>query len=293
MPALAVAGASLAAGAMQANAAKNAAGQQAAATDRANAATAAQRDQIRKDLGGYRAQGDNATNMLAALLGTNGQFDGMTGEQIRAALMPRFLVNDPNNSNGVDDAGLNAAVDAEMAARRMSEGLGAQGQGYLLRNFTGEDLENEPGFKFGLQQGQRALDSRLAAAGSFFSGAALKGAARFNQDYAGTKWTDAFNRDSANKTRIYNFLTGQQSIGQNAAAQTGNAGMQAAQTIGSNTTAMGNAAGAAQIAQGNAWGGAFQNAAGAYNQNALMDRILGGNRGMGDITQNPSMWTNG
>lgn len=278
---VAVAGASLAGGAMAADAAGDAADSQAASADRANALSAGQFDQMRRDLSGYRAQGDDATNMLAAMLGVRGQFDGMTGEEIRAALLPRFRVSDPNNSNGVDDAGLNAAVDAEMAARRMSEGLGAQGQGYLLRNFTGDDLENEPGYQFGLAEGNKALDRRFASGGNYFSGAALKGATRYAQDYAGTKFGEGFNRDSANKTRVYNFLTGQQSIGQNAAAQTGNAGMTMASQVGANTTAMGNAQGASQIAQGNAWAGGLNNIAGMYQQNQLMDKITGGNSGWG------------
>lgn len=190
--------------------------------------------------------------------------------------------NAPGQPAGaVDEQALNAAIEAEIAR------MGAQGGGdrssadfgSLLRNFTGEDLENEPGFQFGLDQGMKALNNRLAAGGSFFSGAALKGGQRFAQDYAGTKFNDAFNRDSANKTRTFNFLSGPMSLGQNAAAQTGNAGMNMAGQVGANTTAMGNAQGAARIAQGNALAGGLNGAAGAFQQNELLRRITGGNSG--------------
>jgi hypothetical protein len=151
--------------------------------------------------------------------------------------------------------------------------------GSLMRNFTGEDLEKEPGYAFGLAEGNKALDRRFASGGNYFSGAALKGATRFAQDYAGTKFGEAFNRDSANKTRQYNFLTGATSLGQNAAAQTGNAGQAMAQQVGVNTIGAANAQGAAGIAGANAWSGNMNNLASYYQQGQLMDRITGGNAG--------------
>lgn len=175
----------------------------------------------------------------------------------------------------VDEAGLSAA----MAARAGNPESQGQEFGSLLRNFTGEDLQDEPGYKFGLDQGMQALDRRLASGGNYFSGAALKGAQRFGQDYAGTKFGEAFNRDSANKTRTYNFLSGTMGVGQNAAAQTGNAGQTMAQQVGANTTGMANAAGAAQIAGANQWTSGLNNIGGMYRQNQLLDRIIGGNSG--------------
>ena len=154
--------------------------------------------------------------------------------------------------------------------------------GSLLKNFTGEDLQNEPGYQFGLNQGMQALDRRLASGGAYFSGAALKGAQRFGQDYAGTKFNEAYNRDSGNKTRTYNFLSGAVGTGQNAAAMTGNAGTNMANQVSMNTTANANAQGAARIAQGNAWSGGFQGAADAFQQNNLLKRITGGNSGWGN-----------
>lgn len=162
--------------------------------------------------------------------------------------------------------------------------------GSLLQNFTGQDLENEPGYQFGLAEGNKALDRRFASGGNYFSGAALKGATRYAQDYAGSKFTDAFNRDSANKTRTYNFLTGATGIGQNAAAQTGNAGQTMAQQVGATTTGAANAAGAAQIAGSNAWSSGINNITGMYQQNQLMDKIINrGNAGWGS----QGGWTGG
>lgn len=321
---VAVAGASVVSGAMGASAAKGAAGEQADATREANALQDKQYNQTRTDLEPYRNFGGGATNKLAMLLGLDmpGGYGAAGGgvesrEAIRARLESQFMnqknpvwayrMNGENPTNdyyidryedGVDETGLNAAIDAELARQRAAQQQGTQAAqndpafGSLLKNFTGADLENEPGYRFERDQGQKALDNRLASAGSYFSGAALKAASRYNQDYAGTKFNEAFNRDSANKTRTYNFLTGAVNTGQNAAAMTGQAGAAMAGQVGANTTAMGNANAAARIASGNSWGNALQNVAGSYQQDQLMDRVLGGNRGL-DITQNPSRWTNG
>lgn len=192
---------------------------------------------------------------------------------------------DPASLQGamVDESALSAAIDAEMA--KQAQAAAAQEAspdfGSLLKSFTGADLVNEPGYQFGLQQGQQALDRKAQAGGGFYSGAALKAASRYGQDYAGTKYGDAFNRDAATKNQQYNFLSGGASLGQNAAAMTGNAGTNMANQVGANTTALGNAYGASSIAQGNAWSGALNNGVNAYSQNALIDRILGGNRGWG------------
>ena len=310
------AGTSLVTGMMGADAAEDAAGIQAGATDRANALTQKQFEQTRSDLAPYRNYGGAATNRMMYLLGLDGGSAGGSGgaggagsagsvdrDALRSELLSQFTTTTrPSIPHGwedawvqyaeptttIDEAGLEAAINQRVQAAQAAQFTpSAQPSssdpafGSLLKNFTGEDLESEPGYKFGLNQGMNALNSRLAAGGSYFSGGALKAGQRYAQDYAGTKFGDAFNRDSANKTRTYNFLSGGASLGQNAAAQTGNAGMNMAQQVGANTTALGNAQGAAGIAGANAWSNGIQNAVGGYQQNELMNKILAGNRGWG------------
>lgn len=215
--------------------------------------------------------------LQAIIAAQQGQFSAQGG-------VPQdFIPSAQGSAQTVDEDALNAAIEREIQAMQMASTPqgGGPGFGSLMQDFTGEDLENEPGFQFGLNQGMKALNNRLAAGGSFFSGAALKGGQRFAQDYASTKFGDAFNRDAANKARKFNFLTGAVGIGQNAAAQTGNAGQNMVNTVGANTTALGNAQGAARIAGGNALAGGINNAVGAFQQNELLKRITGGNAGFG------------
>lgn len=304
------AGAAVAVGsaAISANAAKKGAKAQADATDRANAAAAEQARQVREDLTPYRNLGSGASNKLSYLLGVDDpaatakakaiyaepddvtkayrEFLGRNPEAGGKAYYDRMLAehgldwvrNDIANSaearaphgQYVPSAEEQAAIAQAQAVTDAPKG---EDYGSLLRAFTGQDLENDPGYQFGLNEGRKALEGSAAARGGLFSGAAGKALTRYGNDYAGTKFNEAFNRDAANKSRIYSMLSGGASLGENAAAQTGNAGMSAAQQYGANTTANANAQGASGIAQGNAWGNALNQGWNQYQSNELMKKL--------------------
>lgn len=180
----------------------------------------------------------------------------------------------------IDETGLQAAIDAEMARGGVDSQSGDYGS--LMKAFTGDDLQNEPGYQFGLQQGNQALDRKAAAGGGYFSGAALKAAQRFGQDYAGTKFGEAFNRDTANKTNTFNRLTGLINPGQTAANQVGTMGASYANQVGNNLTSNATAQGAAGIAGANAWQNAINGGVNSYQQyntnNSLLAALNGGNK---------------
>jgi len=61
--------------------------------------------------------------------------------------------------------------------------------------FTGQvNMQADPGYQFRLSEGMKALDRQAAARGGLISGAALKGAQRFGQDYASQEYQNAYNR---------------------------------------------------------------------------------------------------
>jgi hypothetical protein len=316
IPAAIGGGASLLGGLIGGDAAGDAAATQAAATDRSNARLEKQYQQTRTDLSPWRTTGMAANNKLAQLLGLdNGGFSGgMTADQARTQLLPQYTkttsggmvyqgpssdsdgrwVQGGDGSSTVDENGLSAAIQQLMSQQQPSTNPQGADYGSLLKPFTGADLVNEPGYQFGLQQGQTALDRRAQGAGNYFSGAALKGAARFGTDYASTKYGDAYNRDASTKRQQFDFLNGTSTSGQNAATQTANSGTAMAGQIGANTTAMGNAAGASQIAQGNALSGGINNAVNGYQQNELVNKIMGGNAGFGGSRVSaPSIYDDG
>ena len=163
------------------------------------------------------------------------------------------------------------ALDARNASlARMRELLGvggnsqAQGYGSLGGGINPGDVTQDPGYQFGMQQGQTALNNQLGARGMRNSGAALKAASRFGTDYATTKYDQAFNRQVANRSAQLNPLQSLAGLGQTGASTIAGAGMNAANIISGNQTAQGNALGASQIAQANALSSGINQLGGWY-----------------------------
>ena len=127
---------------------------------------------------------------------------------------------------------------------------------------TAADVMQDPGYQFGLMQGQTALDRKIAAMGGRVSGAALKAAARYGTDYATTGYNAAYQRRQDRLNRLA-ALAG---IGQSATGASANAGMNMANNVSGMLTAQGDASGAARLAQGNIWGGAANQLAALYGR---------------------------
>lgn len=124
-------------------------------------------------------------------------------------------------------------------------------QGEMGRTTTAADALNEPGYQFGLQQGQLGIDRKAAAAGGRVSGAALKAAGEYATNYATTGYNAAYQR---RQDRL-NRLAALANIGQTATGSSAQAGANSSNAISGMMTAQGNASGAAQLAQGNIWAG--------------------------------------
>jgi hypothetical protein len=69
-------------------------------------------------------------------------------------------------------------------------------------------ITSDPGYQFGLKQGANQLNNRAAASGNYYSGAQMKAAQQYGQDYAGTKLDQSLNR-------LMGVATGTQVGGQN------------------------------------------------------------------------------
>ena len=91
------------------------------------------------------------------------------------------------------------------------------GSGSLLKAFSNDDFEKDPGYLARLLEGEQGEQRNLVARGMSDSGQALKQMERYRQDYASNEFGNAYNRDAANKSRTYSFLSGQASQGLGAA----------------------------------------------------------------------------
>lgn len=142
----------------------------------------------------------------------------------------------------------------------LSQLMGQMGaNGYFNQTYTGQDVYSDPSYQFRLQQGQNAIQSSAAAQGGLLSGATLKALQNYGQESASQEYGNAYNRFNADQTNRYNRLSNLVGIGQNAAAQVGNAGAQTAQAVANNTMQGANALAAGQVGSANAWSGAANN----------------------------------
>ncbi len=132
---------------------------------------------------------------------------------------------------------------------------------------TAADAMSDPGYQFGLQQGQQALDRKAAAGGGRVSGAALKSASEYATNYATTGYSAAYQRRQDRLNRLASLA----GIGQTSTNASAAAGANSANAISGLLTSQGNAAGSAQLAQGNIWGNAT-NQLGAAGQRWASNR---------------------
>lgn len=302
---LVTAGLSLLGGMMGNNAAQSAAREQAASAAAAEAGINRRFDLNRADQMPFMEGGKSANSELLHLLGLQrkGATSRSNGDRnaIRQSLLGQYTSKGTGrvpiqySGGGMDDAaftggytqgttdsvdeqGLNAAIEAEMARQGTTTTPGQQeGFGDLTRDFTMADRDADPvyqsGLQFGLDQGSSAINQRAMSGGAYDSGATLKALTKFGNDYGSTKANESFNRFNTNQGNKYNRLAGISGAGQQAVNQVGAQGMSAAQQTGELQTQAGNARAAGIVGGANAWGNAFQGANQGYENNQMRNSL--------------------
>lgn len=162
----------------------------------------------------------------------------------------------------------------QAATMRLRDLLGLNGgSGSLLNSFNPGDLTGEPGYQFGLSQGNKAIENAARSRGMYMSPSTVKELMRYGQDYAGSKYGEAFNRDLTNRTTTYNMLSGAGGGGQVAANTLTGAGQNYSSNVGNLVTAGANARGAAGIAGANAFANGANTIGNFYMQNKLINGL--------------------
>ena len=235
----------------------------------------------------------------------------------------QYRMKPATGAGSVDEAGLMAEAprryDAQPTASVTASDLPAEtytaaqpfGSSPLLRRVTQSDIDNDPvyqsGLKFGLEEGEKAVNARATQMGQYDSGATLKALTRFGNDYGSTKAGESAARFSADQGNVYNRLaglagTGQTSTGQvvgaggSTAGTIANLGASNAGNIANMVTDAGNARAASIVGGANAWSGAADRASGAYNNyqsQSMLERILGGRSSSGYMTPTSSFYYDG
>lgn len=233
-----------------------------------------------------------------ALIGANAVGDAadtQAGAADRATQLSKEQYDSTVERNKPFVSGGTTAFNALLERLGLSGNTAAPGYGSFGKAPTAEQVQAEPGYQFGLDQGQQAINRNLNARGMTNSGAQIKAAARFGTDYAGTQYNNAFNRNQSAQQQAYNQLGNVANIGQNAANNTGQAGANYATQAGANMIGAGNANAAAGLAQGNIWTNALNQGVSAYN-NSSRNVGAGGNIWAPDYDDSGAIyggWTGG
>lgn len=131
-------------------------------------------------------------------------------------------------------------------------GIGERPEGY-------EGFQATPGYQFALDEQRKAVEASAAARGGLFSGGTLQAVQERGNNLANLEFGNYLSR-----------LSGQATMGQNAASQSATVNTNTANNIGNALGNIGNAQSAGAIGVGNAINGGIQNGIGAWQyQNAL------------------------
>lgn len=201
-----------------------------------------------------------------------------------------------NQAAGAQTSAANKAIKAQMQALKMARGDlkpwrkdgEAAWENFLKQmpkltkpfEITQEELEKTPGYQFTLGQGLKGVQNGYAAKGLASSGAALKGAAEYATGLADSTYSKRMAEYLGQNQQIYNMLQGPATMGQNAAAGSGNAATATGQGVASAYTNAGNAQAGMWGAIGNSLAGlAGTIPASMYMPGLIQSQINANNRG--------------
>lgn len=155
------------------------------------------------------------------------------------------------------------------------------GPGDLSKPFDPTMLENTPGYKFTLNQGLDAIGNYASAHGGIQGGNTLKAITDYAEGLAGTTYQTQLQDYMAQQNQRFNQLDTLAGSGQNAVANLGALGANAASNAGNAIIGAGNANAAGIIGQANGVTGALSQfgslfGGGGGSSNALMALFGGG-----------------
>lgn len=145
-----------------------------------------------------------------------------------------------NRANAVLDSSFN--VQADLLNPWMQ--TGTRSMTSLANNDFMNNWQQDPGYQFRLDEGNKAINAAASARGLGNSGATMKALARYGQDYATGEYDKVYNRN-------YNRLSQLAGFGQDATNSMVNASANYGNSVANNYMGLGNANAAAQLAQAN------------------------------------------
>lgn len=164
------------------------------------------------------------------------------------------------------------AMDQAKASYAQNPKARSSDFGSLMKNFSMEDFEADPGYQFRMDEGMRGVEGGAAARGGLLSGAALKAIQKYGQNFASNEYGNAYNRFEANKTNNFNRLTGMIKAGQGSADYMGNAANNFGNNAAGNMIGGGNAQASGIMGTTNALVGGINTGINTWQQNQMINQ---------------------
>lgn len=158
--------------------------------------------------------------------------------------------------------------------------------GYYNQPYTQAQFQQDPGYQFDLQQGQKALQTSSAASGGIMSGSELASLNNYSQNMASNEYQNAFNNYQTQVSNSYNRLAGVAGMGAQTVASLNGQATQSGANIGNSLTSAGNAQAAGAVGSSNAISGALSGVGNAVSSYGIGNAIM-------NKTQTPSMGIGG
>ena len=197
------------------------------------------------------------------------------GAQVDAADRAAALQERIYNSMAARNQG--AETLGNLARNRYGElvGLGpntnAMGYGSAVQPFDMSKFQADPGVGFRFKSGMDALNRTAAANAGLQSGAALKAATRYGQDFGSQEYGNAYNRYRQNRADQLDPLMYAMTGGTNATNATNTAMGNYGTNVGNLMGQAGQATGAGYLGAGNSLNNLFGALNQQYNTNQMMD----------------------
>jgi hypothetical protein len=156
--------------------------------------------------------------------------------------------------------------------------------GDLTTNGFQYDKYSDPGLAFQMKMGQDAINRQTANRGGILAGSTLGALENYAQGVGSSAYSGAFNRYQAQIGNLMSIA----GLGQNAGAQVGASGTNAANQISSNTMNAGNGQAAGYLANSNQITGTLNNMGNQFMNYQLMGGGSGTTVPNGYLNTNPS-----
>lgn len=301
---LAIAGASIVGGLIQANAASDAASQASSASNRATDSQLQMFNTTNQQSAPWRQAGANALNQIGVGFGnappaqlqqggTNSSGDptATAWRQSQIQALPQgFMDTLPDGTQFLNTTGANApelqqfqstAVQPTNGVQQQSGGdsLNGIGQGQFNHQFTGQDLQTNlaPNYQWQLDQGLGALQNSQAGKSGLVSGNAMRGLNDYAQNFASGAYQNAFNNYNTQQSNIFNRLSTIAGLGSASANNSANVGATTGAGVANSMIGAGQAQAAGTVGMGNAISGGLNNAVGSWYGMKLLGNQSGSN----------------